>query len=458
MQIGLVENNLVLIKWDKEGSMKQPRTNAANIDRSISKLLSLFFLLSIYLNSMPLHAANLSSNVRPKAVVAKRTNALERFVSYIWQHNPTIQSAQSNVARAEAEFSQSRKPLYNPSLDLEAEHIRREPQENTYTAGLSQTIDLFDKRGARAKVGQYGLAESKANLRAQQLSLATETLKALAEYRTAQKIVVLAKRRTKLLYRFRELNVRKFKSGDIAQDALDQAALAYAEAISQQANEEITLTTAKQHLMATAQTVPGRWPQLPHRLPKPLQPSRTQQQQWLQRLPLIHVYNARVAIALATIRVARTETKSDPTLSVRGGTEDKEALVGVGVNIPIFVRNNFRDQVRAANHQAIAVEKTRMNIFRHSKATLQGELSRYRILYDATRRWDQASKHSLDGGIDLLNRLWTAGELNTTNYLVQLKQRIDSQIAGVELNGKAWQSWFSVMEASGRLTSWLPRS
>lgn len=438
--------------------MGQPRTNAVNKNKFTLKFLSLFFFFNLCLNPISLHATDLASDARPKTKVTKRTTSLERFVYYTWRTNPAIQSAQSDVARAEAEFSQSRRPIYNPSLDLDAEHVRREPQENTYTAGLSQTIDLFDKRGARAKVGQYSFAESKADLLAQQLSLATETLKALADYRTAQKVVALAKRRTQLLYRFRDLNSQKFKSGDIAQDALDQAALAYAEAISQQASEEVVLVTAKQHLMALTQTVSGKWPQLPHRLPKPLQASRTQQQQWVQKLPLIRVYNARVAIALATIRVARTETKSDPTLSVRGGTEDKESLVGVGVNIPLFVRNNFQDQVRAANHQAIAVEKRRMNIFRQGKATLQGELSRYRILHDAKRRWDQASKHSLDGGMDLLNRLWTAGELSTTNYLVQLKQRIDSQIAGVELSGKAWQSWFSVMETSGQLTTWLPKS
>ena len=76
-----------------------------------------------------------------------------------------------------------------------------------------------------------------------------------------------------------------------------------------------------------------------------------------------------------------------------------------------------------------------------------------RPLYAAMNRWQHASKHSLDGGIELLNRLWSAGELSTTDYLVQLKQRIDSQIAGQELNGKAWQMWFSVMEASGQLNT-----
>ena len=127
------------------------------------------------------------------------------------------------------------------------------------------------------------------------------------------------------------------------------------------------------------------------------------------------------------------------------------------MSVPLFVRNNFHDQLRAVNNQEIAVEQMRMNIYRETRASLQGDLARYRLLYVASQRWNQASKHSLDGGIELLNKLWAAGELSTTDYLVQLKQRIDSQIAGAELKGKAWQMWFSVLQASGHLTPWLSK-
>jgi len=384
--------------------------------------------------------------------------SIQQFINYVWQTNPAIQAAKSEVARARAEFSQNQRPIYNPSLELDAQYVHKEPLEDTYTAGISQTIDLFNKRGALTAVGQQGVAESKASLSAQQLALATQTLKALTEYRTTQTVVQLAKRRTQLLRRFKEQNVRRFKSGDIAQDAVDQASLAYAEAISQQADEEVALTKAKQHLIAITQTDSKYWPHLPPSLPNPLRASGPLQQTWLRKLPILQVYDARVAVAQAKIRTAQTETKPDPTISLRGGTEDKELLVGGSFSIPLFVRNNFQDQVRAANHEEIAVEQMRMNVYRQTKTALQGDLSRYQILHDAMNRWQQASKHSLGDGIGLLNRLWSAGELSTTDYLVQLKQRIDSQIAGAELKGNAWQMWFSVMEASGQLNAWLVRS
>lgn len=424
----------------------------------IVKIQVLLIIAVFCLCPLLAQAAQLPIPARTQATSIKTPVSIKQFIHYVWQTNPTIQSAESEIARANAVFSQSQRPIYNPSLDFEAEHVRKEPFEDTYTAGVSQTIDLFNKRGARTAVGQHSFAEAKANLLSQQLTLATQTLKALAAYRTAQDVVRLAKRRTQLLRRFKEQNVRKFKSGDIAQDALDQASLAYAEAISQQASEEVALTRAKQQLIAIAQTASRYWPHLPRHLPKPLKPSSSTRQNWFRKLPILQVYNARVATAQASVRVAQTETKPDPTISLRGGTEDKEPLVGVGLSIPLFVRNNFQDQVRAASHQAIAIEQIRMNVYRQVKAGLQGDLSRYQILYAAFYQWHRASKHSLQGGMDLLNRLWSAGELSTTDYLVQLKQRIDSQIAGQELKGKAWQMWFSVMEASGQLNPWLTKT
>lgn len=438
--------------------MKQGKAHIINRKNPGIKIQSLLILIAFCFHPLLSQATGLPKPVQTQVVSIKKPIAIKKFIDYVWQTNAVIQSAQSEVARADADFSQSQRPIYNPSVDLEAERVRKEPFEDTYTAGVSQTIDLFNKRGALTAVGKYGFAEAKSNLSAQQLALATQVLKALVDYRTAQSVVQLAKRRTQLLRRFKEQNVRKFKSGDIAQDALDQASLAYAEAISQQADEEVALTRAKQQLIATTQTPSWYWPQLPRQLPKPLRVSAPEQQVWLRQLPIIQVYNARVATAQAVVRVAQTKAKPDPTISLRGGTEDKELLVGAGLSIPLFVRNNFQDQVRAANHRAIAIEQIRMNIYRQVKAGLQGDLSRYQILYAAFHQWRRTSKHSLQGGMDLLNRLWSAGELSTTDYLVQLKQRIDSQIAGQELKGKAWQMWFSVMKASGQLNPWLTKT
>lgn len=395
----------------------------------------------------------------PKIAIAQESISIAAFVSSVWQTNPGILSAQSEIDRANSQFLQSRRPIYNPTFNVDVQKVSIQSEFDTYTAGLSQAIDVFDKRGARARVGENGLAEARANLANQKLKLASEALRGIAEYRMAQAVVKVARNRTDLLFKFKELNERRFNEGDIPQDALDMAFLAYVQAVSQQADEEVLLVNSRQRLEMITGFSSRRWPILPERMPSPLKPSTITKEQWIHALPLIGLYNARVAIARAAVRVAQTDAKADPTLSFRSGTEDREFLIGGTLNVPLFVRNDFHDQVDAANYEEIAVEQTRMNIYRQAKAALQGTLSRYQMLYQGTTRWNETYKHSLelDGGIEILNRLWEAGEMSTTTYIIQLKQHMDSQIAGARLTGKAWSEWFSVMEASGQLNVWLSK-
>ena len=108
-----------------------------------------------------------------------------------------------------------------------------------------------------------------------------------------------------------------------------------------------------------------------------------------------------------------------------------------------------------ANQDAIAADKARLDAYWHAKARLQGSTSRYKTLFHSYNQWQKISAGSLNGGIKLLDKLWDAGEINTTDYLIQLKQRIDSQIAGAELHGQTWRAWFQWLDASGNLNQWL---
>jgi cobalt-zinc-cadmium efflux system outer membrane protein len=55
---------------------------------------------------------------------------------------------------------------------------------------------------------------------------------------------------------------------------------------------------------------------------------------------------------------------------------------------------------------------------------------------------------------DLLERLLRAGELSTADYVVQLKQTLDTALAGAELEGRLWQSWFELLFAIGEIEHW----
>jgi cobalt-zinc-cadmium efflux system outer membrane protein len=54
-----------------------------------------------------------------------------------------------------------------------------------------------------------------------------------------------------------------------------------------------------------------------------------------------------------------------------------------------------------------------------------------------------------------LERLWRAGELSTADYLVQLKQSLDTQAGAIEQKTQLWQSWTQWLIASGEINQWI---
>ncbi|MAT84314.1 MAG: ABC transporter permease, partial [Gammaproteobacteria bacterium] len=69
--------------------------------------------------------------------------------------------------------------------------------------------------------------------------------------------------------------------------------------------------------------------------------------------------------------------------------------------------------------------------------------------------WERTGQVSLRRQTDLLRRLWEAGELSTTDYLVQLRQTLDVRESALDLRFALWEAWFEWLQASGRLDTWL---
>jgi len=94
-------------------------------------------------------------------------------------------------------------------------------------------------------------------------------------------------------------------------------------------------------------------------------------------------------------------------------------------------------------------------MYRRARAQLSTSLERYRLTNRAWDNWKKIGAHSLGNQVTLLERLWRAGEISTTEYLVQINQTLDTQTAAEELRGRLWQSWFDWLAASGQVEGWL---
>ncbi len=374
------------------------------------------------------------------------------FIQKVWAESPTMQGAQAAIEAARARAEGADRPIYNPSLALDAERS----DINTASIGFSQTLDWSNKREAQTRIANQEVQATIAELKETRQRIAVETLDALTQYVTAQEMRALALRRSQLMKGFIDAVKQRQAAGDMG--ALDGtlAQVTYSEALMQQAASESELAEAEAALQAVTGLTPSldqsRWPQLPRELatpPEQVDPAL------LQSLPTLAVLHSRMKAAESRIHLIEREGRADPTIGIRAGREGSETLLGLSLEIPLFVRNDFKADVRAASHEAVAEELAYRDAYRRAKARLDGSLGRFQNTSSAWRAWIITGQQAHREQAKLLEQLWQAGELTATDFLIQAKQNIDTQVAATALKGQVWQAAIAWLDASAQVENWL---
>lgn len=376
--------------------------------------------------------------------------ALSGWINEVLSQSPELQAAQAAVDAAGGRLRAADQPLFNPELEFDYENS----DTDTTTGGLSQTIDWADKRGARAAVADSEQVAANSELRSKRQGLATDLLRALADWHTADAVVRVSEKQTALMTRFASIAEQRRKAGDLNRVELDLAHLAAAEAAFEQANASENLIRARQAMTALTGTAGPGWPQFSRQLPD-IDPQQVDLDRLLNDLPAIHVALARVAAARASVQLSIREKRPDPTIGFRVGKEDSETLTGVSVSMPLFVRNTFSAEVDVANADLIQAEREAANLRQQARADLVAAAHIYRNASLTWNTWEASGAPRLSQRTDLLGRLWQAGELNTTDYLVQLKQALDTEVGATEQRGRMWRAWADWLAASGQADQWL---
>jgi cobalt-zinc-cadmium efflux system outer membrane protein len=429
-------------------------------DRARRALWSLAF---VGLTPAALLAADpilVSPSVSPSVERAASSGALDRAPSpltealrRVWQRSPALQAAEAKLATAEARGLSATRPIYNPDLELTAENA----DVDTRSIGLSQTIDWSGKRRARSDAAAAQVRAAQAERDQVRQRIALQWLSGFSAYRVACEQVDLGARRVAVLERFAALAQRRLAAGDIAPLESDLAELALQEAGAQQAGLLADQAKARQIVAAIAADDAVPLPELPLRLPPqatlPLAPAT------IETLPALQQAVAEVDAADARIGVAERDRRPDPTISLTGGRVSNGAVsdkvVGIHVRIPLFVRNDYSADVSAAraaaDEAAATLHERRLLAIAEAEQTATG----YNALRDAWQTWERRRAARADDRAALLQRLWEAGELSTADYLVQLKQSIDTDLSAATLRARAWQAFADWLGASGGLDRWL---
>ncbi|MFO1516115.1 MAG: TolC family protein [Lysobacterales bacterium] len=384
----------------------------------------------------------------PESAVAPPTVAAA--VRDVWARNPAVQAAEARVAAAEAQAQGASRPLYNPELELSAENA----DVDTRSIGLSQQIDWSGKRRARTTVAQAELAVAEADRDDVRQRIALDWLRGYAAYQVASEQVTLGQERVELLTQFASLAQRRLRAGDIPSLERDLAELALQEARAQQAELVADQAKARQTLTGVGGR-PGSLPVLPRAVP----PAAVPKPEKLTDLPAIRRARAEVDASQGRVSVAERERRPDPTISVSTGRVTdgplNDRLIGVTVRVPLFVRNSYRAEATAARSTADAAESAFNDVQLRATAEVEQAAESYSALREAWLGWESSHAASAGDRAALLQRLWEAGELSTADYLVQLKQSLDTELTAVGVRARVWQAWADWLAASGELASWL---
>lgn len=410
--------------------------------------------LAILTMTSPARAQVELDKAEPESAQLDSQAGLSAFVSAIIDANPQVNAARAALDASVALEGAAGRPLYNPELEFEAE----DAELPTRTVGISQTLDWGGKRKARSSVAESERRSVEADYLAVRWQVTADLLSALASYQTESDRSALAAVRSGTMQNFAELAEQRFDAGDISQIELDLAVLAFTDARIKQATASSNLAEAKQAVSGLAVgSRPGEWPTIQTELPL-LTVSPSEATDLVMSLPHVRAAQLRADAAAARVELRERERRPDPTLTLRGGTEDDETLVGLNLSIPLHVRNSFSNEVTAASAERRQAHQEAANISRQAYARFQGAQERYQLSRTAWADWQRTGGISLRRQTDLLWRLWESGELSTTEFLVQLRQTLDTRESALELRATLWRAWFEWLMASGQIESWLGTS
>ncbi len=374
--------------------------------------------------------------------------ALQSFMQQVWSENPAVQGAQAALDAAKARAESAVMPLHNPVLELDTEQTGT----STTSLGLSQTIDLSNKREAQIQVAARQVQVAEAALKVVRQRISAEALSALVRYYAAREQQVLASRAARLMKRFADAVQQRQRAGDVAALDVTLAQVAYSEALMEQAASDSKRVEAESALQAVSGISVTHWPRLPEKLAPPPDDADPA---LLDSLPELEMLRSRMAAARARIDLARKQGKIDPTFGIRAGQEESDRLVGLSIGFPLFVRNNYQAEIRAASHDAAAETLAYHDARQRASARLHAALGRFGNTARAWRTWRTTGQRALGKQMELLEQMWQAGELTATDFLIQAKQNIDTQATATKLMSEVWLSAIDWLAASGQIKPWL---
>jgi len=381
--------------------------------------------------------------------VQNSSTSISQMMQMNMQDHPQLRALKADLRSAQAQVRAADQAIFNPELELDYE----ETDIETKSVGIRQTLDWGDQRGSRTSAAKAQFSRAKASYEQAIQTLLKDQLSRIAEYQTNQELKQLADEKLKLMLEFKQVSERRFEAGDLNQVERNLTQLSYSQAVMEQANVNSDAIEAREALYVMFNNLPKELPKLPVELPPPeLESDLTK---FIQQLPSVRQQIAEIDSARQTVNLRKSEKAWNPTIGLTAGTEGDEDLIGVNLSIPLNIRNNYSAEVDSANESLIAIEQRAHIAFREIRANIISTNERYKALLHAWKNWQDKSRNSVDQQLLLVKKMWQIGDISTADYLLQLKQALETKATGIELRNQLWQVAFEWMSIVSTLDDWL---
>ena len=375
---------------------------------------------------------------------------LSLFLQKVVDTHPAFKRFNAIDRKADAMASTMGAYLYNPEISFDKEKL--DNGDDTRNFGISQTLDITGKTFAQKRIGKYLAISQKANTVKEKSEYIANLIGAIASYETARKTLKLANEQASLMNRFVKIGESRGKAGDVGSTELSLARLAGAQAQNILADATAELENSKAKLSTLCNCDISLVPELAD-IPPSLAPPKDIKKLAIT-LPTYKAVQAADEAAKQNVSFKRRSLILDPTISLGNGSEGDNDLLTFGVSIPIPVLNyggSVLDEAKAESIQASAT-------LQETKMKLLADLKRMFNIYKGHKKslisWYKLAKPSLSDYTKSLEQQWNAGELSATNYLLQVKQGIDTAMTGIEIKSHAWLAWANYMALTNQIENW----
>lgn len=359
---------------------------------------------------------------------------------------PEVQSQLVRQQQAELAIQAADRAVYNPELGLNYQNA----DTDSYSVGLSQTLDWGDKRGVATRRAQLEAQMLLADIGLERGQMFAERLLALAEQAQASKALTFADQQ--LRFTKAQLNIaeQRLAAGDLSDVELQLMQLELASnsadyALAEQAalvadGKVIELLGNDQFAFSEfIGSIEGVFTQFS-------KASGTE-----SRLPALTLAYQQVLLARANAMQVKADTAADPTISIAAEKEGTDNKLGIGVSVPLQVRNNYSElQAIAEKDTAIAEQQylARERVLTAKQKQVEHALPRLLARY---QDWRELVQTSGAKAAKSLSQQWQAGDISTSEYLQSRRQLAASYLVGLNLETAIYQTWLTWMGESGQL-------